>query len=108
MLGPVKFDKENESNGEKLINAITDALWAIDNNHQQTNKAFADKQRKQLPAYFCNIYNNQYFDYKSRKRTKPRLSEETLRKYSNGIYDILDMWNHSRFPKELFIKKNLS
>ena len=104
MLGPVKFDKENESNAEKLINAITDALWAIDNNHQQTNKAFADKQRKPLPAYFCNIYNNQYFDYKSRKRTKPRLSEETLRKYSNGIYDILDMWNHSRFPKELFIK----
>ena len=38
MLGPVKFDKENESNAEKLITAITDALWAIDNNHQQTKR----------------------------------------------------------------------
>ena len=104
LLGPVKFDKENKSNAEKLIKAITDALWAIDNNHQQINKAFADKQCKQLPAYFFNIYNKQYFDYKSRKRAKPRLSEETLRTNSNGIYDVLDMWNHTRFPNELFIK----
>ena len=44
LLGPVKFDKENKSNAEKLIKAITDALWAIDNNHKQIYKAFADKQ----------------------------------------------------------------
>ena len=42
MLGPVKFDKVNKSNAEKLIKAITHALWAIDNNHQQINKGFAD------------------------------------------------------------------
>ena len=104
MLGPVKFDKENKSNAEKLIKAITDALWATDNNHQQINKAIADKQCKQLPAYFFNIYNKEYFDYKSRKRAKPLLSEETLRKNSNGIYDVLDMWNHTCFPDELLIK----
>ena len=104
IVRPVKFDKENKSIAEKLIKAITNALWAIDNNHQQINKAYADKQCKQLPAYFFNIYNKQYFDYKSRKRAKTRLSEETLRTSSNGIYDVLDMWNHTRFPNELLIK----
>ena len=63
LLGPVKFDKENKSNADKLVKAITDALWAIDNNHQQINKAFVDKQCKQLPVYFFSIYNKQYFDY---------------------------------------------
>ena len=104
LLGLVKFDKENKSNAGKLIKAITDALWVIDNNHQQINKALVGKQCKQLPAYFFNIYNKQYFDYKSRKRAKPRLSEEILRKNSNGIYNVLDIRNHTRFPNELFIK----
>ena len=27
-----------------------------------------------------------------------------MRTNSNGIYDVLDMWNHTRFPNELFIK----
>ena len=104
LLGLVKFDNENKSNARKLVNPMTDALSAIDNNYQQINKALVDKQCKQLPAYFFNIYDKQYFDYESRKRAKPRLSEETLRKNSNGIYNVLDIRNHTRFPNELFIK----
>ena len=38
LFGPVKFDKENKS-AEKIIEAITDALWAIDNNHQQNKQS---------------------------------------------------------------------
>ena len=70
----LKFPQELSENASKLFKYLTDALWEIDGNHSQFHKGFASGHSLALPNYFKNIYQEEYFDWRSRKRAKPILS----------------------------------
>ena len=79
-------------------------LWAIDGNYTQFHNGFVSSHPLALPNYFKNIYQKEYFYWRRRKRAKPILSQETLVKCSDNLFDILGAWNHTTFPDEELIK----
>ena len=91
-------------NVRKLCRSLSEGLWAIDSNHEQFNKAFTNGNCEKLPDFFSEIFKKQYFDYKSRKRRKPSLSQEKLSKCANDLFDSLDFWSNLSFENEEFIK----
>ena len=104
----LKFLQEQSENASKLFKYLTDALWEIDGNHSEFHKGFASSYSLVLPNYFKNIYQKEYFDWRSRKRTKRILSQETLVKCSDNLFDILGAWNYVTFPDEELIKATRS
>ena len=88
----------------RLCKALTEGLWAIDSNHEQFNKAFVNNNCKKLPEYFSQIYHKQYFNYQSRKRAKPSLSQQKLSKCADELFDSLDLWSNISFKNEEFLE----
>ena len=74
----LKFPQGQTENASNLFQYLTDVLWAIDGNHSQFHKGFASSHSLALPKYFKNIYQKEYFAWRSHKRAKPILSQETL------------------------------
>ena len=104
MKKDLKFPQDQNENASNLFKYLTDTLSKINSNQSRFHKGFASSHSLALPIFFKNIYQKEYFDWRSHKRAKPILSQETLVKCSYDLFDILGAWNHTTFSDEELIK----
>ena len=72
------------NDGKKFVDYITNALWTIDENHSQINKAAANGDCQPLPDLFNEIYSTEYNCWRQLKKKKKML---------NRHYVLKSFWN---------------
>ena len=97
------FHSGSLNDGKKFVDYITNALWTIDGNHSQINKATANRDCKPLPDLFNEIYSTEYNCWHQLKKAKPTLCFEKLMKCSNNLFDQLTIWHNKKFPSKVFL-----
>ena len=91
------------NDGKKFVDYITNALWTIDENHSQINKAAANGDCQPLPDLFNEIYSTEYNYWRQLKKAKPTLCFEKLMECSDNLFDQLTVWHNKKFPSKVFL-----